>query len=414
MPDFRPRIWWCPAIRGGLLFACRHGAVAFADPPIAYVRRGHAESDDVVVPVSQLDAQTVNLLPKLRQQALQEWFAPGHASWAVYWRDAADPLAQQMEPPPAGAGGAAALPLPLAALGMPTGESALFSGTGLASAHQLQQPFVSGRLSNGGGSPTRAAGSPVASAGAAAAMSQHMFGGLVPPGAVPLPAGFAFANMFDAGQQQYLMQHQYHPAAAAQPPQQHCPPASSLAAKKGASPFAAAGTQGSVPVDAFPDWASAAAAGANGSAPGSPAPVGAVDQRQRRAVDGAGDDADDDARRMGLDVDGRGLSVMLPSLEMLNTDDIATLAAHGSAPPPPSFYSLDSVQQLQLLGELPSVGVGHLLGAGGPATTKGGGAGAGALGGAGAAGGGDEFGVGMERGLSLKLSMSLDLVEMAA
>ena len=124
MPDFRPRIWWCPSVRGGLLFACRNGAIAM-DTPIAYVGRGSAEADDSVIPIHQLDPATFNLLPKLKQQALQEWYAPGHSGWAVYWRDASDPLAQQMAPPPAGA---PAPQLPLAALGLPPADMVMPRG----------------------------------------------------------------------------------------------------------------------------------------------------------------------------------------------------------------------------------------------------------------------------------------------
>jgi len=46
----------------------------------------------------QVDALLYNLLPKLKQQAMQDWFAPGHTGWVVYWLDPADPLAQQLQP----------------------------------------------------------------------------------------------------------------------------------------------------------------------------------------------------------------------------------------------------------------------------------------------------------------------------
>lgn len=32
VPDFRNRVWWCPSIRSGLLFACKNGSVAMEHP----------------------------------------------------------------------------------------------------------------------------------------------------------------------------------------------------------------------------------------------------------------------------------------------------------------------------------------------------------------------------------------------
>lgn len=32
MPDFRPRAWWCPALKAGLLFSCKNGAVCMEQP----------------------------------------------------------------------------------------------------------------------------------------------------------------------------------------------------------------------------------------------------------------------------------------------------------------------------------------------------------------------------------------------
>ena len=39
VPDFRPRVWWCPPIRAGVLFCCKNGAVVM-DPPIGVYRGG--------------------------------------------------------------------------------------------------------------------------------------------------------------------------------------------------------------------------------------------------------------------------------------------------------------------------------------------------------------------------------------
>lgn len=101
VPDFRPRVWWYPAIQGGLLFACKNGAV-LAEHPMAYVLKDPATGAESVAPIQQMDPYMCNHLPKLKQQAMQDWFAPGHTGWAVYWNDPSDPLAQQMQPGPNG------------------------------------------------------------------------------------------------------------------------------------------------------------------------------------------------------------------------------------------------------------------------------------------------------------------------
>ncbi|KAF5832185.1 hypothetical protein DUNSADRAFT_12024 [Dunaliella salina] len=50
MPDFRPRAWWCPSLRAGLLFGTKNGAVCM-DQPIALVKMGaSAGGEDGVVP----------------------------------------------------------------------------------------------------------------------------------------------------------------------------------------------------------------------------------------------------------------------------------------------------------------------------------------------------------------------------
>ena len=40
VPDFRHRAWWCPALKTGLLFACKNGAVSM-DQPIGACRTAH-------------------------------------------------------------------------------------------------------------------------------------------------------------------------------------------------------------------------------------------------------------------------------------------------------------------------------------------------------------------------------------
>jgi len=101
VPDFRPRVWWCPGIQGGLLFACKNGAV-LAEQPIGYVRREREGAPETVMTMQQAEGFLFSLLPKLKQQGMQDWFAPGHTGWVVYWNDQSDPLAQQLQPGPNG------------------------------------------------------------------------------------------------------------------------------------------------------------------------------------------------------------------------------------------------------------------------------------------------------------------------
>jgi hypothetical protein len=114
VPDFRPRVWWYPGINGALLFATKNGAV-LPEHPIAYVTKDSSSGVESVTPIQQVDAFLFNLLPKLKQQAMQDWFAPGHTGWAVYWRDPSDPLAQQMQPGPNGPGYMQQMPLGISA-----------------------------------------------------------------------------------------------------------------------------------------------------------------------------------------------------------------------------------------------------------------------------------------------------------
>jgi hypothetical protein len=98
------------------------------------------------------------------------------------------------------------------------------------------------------------------------------------------------------------------------------------------------------------------------------------------------------------------LAQALPSLEMLNTDDLPQIDRGNSLWPLDSFQ-----QQMQMLAELPSVGVGSML-----AEVAGGGGGQGRMGMPGQAGqqmGGNGLDEQPDRALSLKFSMSLDLEE---
>lgn len=86
VPDFRPRVWWCPAIRSGLLFSCKNGSVVM-DHPIALVKMGGKGEEDQMVQIHQLDPVLFNAVPKLKSQAVTAWYAPGHPGWAIYWKE---------------------------------------------------------------------------------------------------------------------------------------------------------------------------------------------------------------------------------------------------------------------------------------------------------------------------------------
>jgi len=421
VPDFRPRVWWCPSVRGGLLFACHNGAIVM-DQPLAYVGRGNAEADDNVIPIHQLDPVTLNVLPKLKQQALQEWFAPGHSGWAVYWRDANDPLAQQMAPPPAGLPPPA---LPLAALGTPPPDmvmprNALGLGTPTAAQVEAQQHQQYGQPQHQqfggqqqygqqqqqqqqqqqyGGMP---AGSPHA---AGMAPSGAVFA--MPGGMGGMSAGMAVSAAIGGGLGGAAMaMHQQHAAMAAAG---MSPTALQLAQQqansmlsptsggfKGPSPFASQGTQSSVPTDAFPAWAASqpgtpvSAGGAGGGHQRGPSASGGPGQGGHQQQQGGGGQQQQQPGGGGLPPVDSKLVGMLPSLEMINTDDLPPIGAN------PSLFSLDSLQQMQMLGDLPSGGVGQLLGPGGRNLDISG------------------AGSGVDRALSLKFSMSLDLAEAVA
>lgn len=96
VPDFRPRVWWCQSLGVGLLFACKNGAVA-TEHAIAFIKKGQGGADDEVIPTAQLTPSLYQLLPKLKQQALASWYAPGHPGWAIYWKDSNDPMAMAMQ-----------------------------------------------------------------------------------------------------------------------------------------------------------------------------------------------------------------------------------------------------------------------------------------------------------------------------
>jgi len=86
VPDFRNRVWWCPNLRTGLLFACKNGSVAM-EHPVALVKMGATSGDDdQVMPIHQLDPVMFRSIPTLKQQAVQSWYAASHPGWAIYWK----------------------------------------------------------------------------------------------------------------------------------------------------------------------------------------------------------------------------------------------------------------------------------------------------------------------------------------
>jgi hypothetical protein len=194
VPDFRPRVWWYPGINGALLFATKNGAV-LPEHPIAYVTKDSGSGVESVTPIQQVDAFLFNLLPKLKQQAMQDWFAPGHTGWAVYWRDANDPLAQQMQPGPNGPGYMQQLPLGISAA----------AALGSAGAEQMIAAV-------GGMAPSAAQ-----MGGAGMGMQQGMAGGMMPQQAQQMQGIVA-----NGGNQQLAaqMQQQQVPLQYQQQPQQ--------------------------------------------------------------------------------------------------------------------------------------------------------------------------------------------------
>jgi hypothetical protein len=510
VPDFRPRVWWYAGIQGGMLFASKNGAV-LPDAPMGYVRREQPGGPEAVMSMQQAEGFLFQLLPKLKQQAMQDWFAPGHVGWAVYWADAADPLAQQLQPGPNGA-------LPVMQ-GLPAGvtRAAAIAGTAAAVGGAAMQP---------GGVPAvghaaRGAGNAAAAAAAAAAGMQMGNGGMSPlmlqqqqqqqqmmmqqqqqqqfapltaeqqqqyataaaavrqqsmgqprlgqPGSAPTTATAAGAAAAGAGGGGMPF---VPPVSVGMPPgqQRHSMPGFNTAH----SPFATQGLQHTLS-SAFPQWQGGVSGGTTPSSsqggappgaqqaqqqqqqlppqqPGAPAngnamllqqqqqqQSAAVAQQQQQqqqqqqaaamqqyqaaqAAAAASAAAASAAAAASQLEDNRALSAMLPSLEMLNTEDLPPIDRNTSLFGLPQFDSFQ--HNMQYLADLPSGCVGPMLDlppGGSSGGNGGGGTGAAAAntvaaaGGGTAAAGGGQAGPGggahHERGLSLKFSMSLDLAE---
>lgn len=148
VPDFRNRVWWCTPLRLGLLYQCKNGAIIM-DNPMAVVKPGPApEGPHTVMPVQSLQPNDFNALPKLKQQALANWYMPNHPNWQIYSDSATDgvdmgmPVGQALPVgPPATGGLATGAGVP----GVPAGPGAspLLTGLGPLSPPN-QPPFLAG------------------------------------------------------------------------------------------------------------------------------------------------------------------------------------------------------------------------------------------------------------------------------
>lgn len=398
VPDFRPRVWWCPTIHGGLLFSCKNGAIIM-EHPIALVTRGAKEGEETVVSVHQLDPMYFNLLPKLKQQALQDWYAPGHHGWAIYWKDTSDPLAQQMQP------GQGPLPLPF-----PGANGSTVNPIGLDTQMMDQKPpavsnaaVMVGNVGMGGLAPTDAVRSQQQTGmqmGHQATSPSGMAGaGVNTPFSMGPPA--VPSHQQQHHQQQQQQQQQMQPPSM-QPQQAAVSPQGT--GNLGRSPFATQSLQNTVS-DAFPPWMVTAqqASQSGGARPmGMPANVARPQPDIRQAGAPSHFAVHAAAQPPASTMVSDPKLGNLPSLEMINTDDLPTMD-RGS-----SLWSLNSLQEMQMLvGELPSVGVANLLAGSdhqqGMVSNT-----------AAPAGAPDGVQVteGMDRALSLKFSMSLDLADM--
>eukprot|EP00775_Hariotina_reticulata_P013584 gene13584-13709_t len=57
VPDYRPRVWWCTDIKGGLVFPCRGGAAQVEQQPLAFVYREAPGKTETVMPLQQEDEE---------------------------------------------------------------------------------------------------------------------------------------------------------------------------------------------------------------------------------------------------------------------------------------------------------------------------------------------------------------------
>ncbi|GLC55265.1 PSII 6.1 kDa protein [Pleodorina starrii] len=84
VPDFRSRVWWCTALRLGLLYVCKNGAIQM-DNPLAIIKLGPTpDAADTIIPLQQLSPADFNAVPRLKTTAVQHWYMPNHPNWAIY------------------------------------------------------------------------------------------------------------------------------------------------------------------------------------------------------------------------------------------------------------------------------------------------------------------------------------------
>ncbi|KAG2445358.1 hypothetical protein HYH02_008823 [Chlamydomonas schloesseri] len=159
VPDFRNRVWWWTPLRLGLLYQCKNGAIVMENP-IGIVRIGaNPDGSNAVVSLQSLSPADFNAIPKLKQQALQNWYMSNHPNWAIYDAPTDDGAGGPPAGLPVGTAPPPAMPPPL-----PVGPG----GPGMA-------PGPGGVPGGPGGSPLMAGmGAPP---------------GMVPPGMAPGPAG---------------------------------------------------------------------------------------------------------------------------------------------------------------------------------------------------------------------------------
>ncbi|GIL85694.1 hypothetical protein Vretimale_13197 [Volvox reticuliferus] len=99
IPDFRNRVWWCPPLRLGLLYACKNGAVLMENPT-GIIRLGATQdAPSQIFQLNQLSHSDLQGLPRLKANAIQNWYMTNHPNWAIIG-DAADKPMPQAPPAP--------------------------------------------------------------------------------------------------------------------------------------------------------------------------------------------------------------------------------------------------------------------------------------------------------------------------
>ncbi|KAG2438687.1 hypothetical protein HXX76_005233 [Chlamydomonas incerta] len=186
VPDFRNRVWWWTPLRLGLLYQCKNGAIVMENP-IGIVRIGaSADGSNAVVSLQSLSPADFNAIPKLKQQALQNWYMSNHPNWAIYDAPTDDGTGGPPAGLPVGTNPAAAMQPP-----MPVGPG----GPGMAPGQGVP---------GGPGSSPMMAGMGVAPGMVPAGMAPGPAGGMpVMAGAPGMAPGYGGADMYGGGAMQY-------------------------------------------------------------------------------------------------------------------------------------------------------------------------------------------------------------------